>query len=341
VLFRSHIFAMPLSGPFLYVVIPADSSLPLEERTGDKSGGLNDDELIREAKTYFFHQSGGPQRAAALDSASAEETQRLAAELRSQAAGNTRLQEMSDESLMQMIKSTQASPQCEIIALTFPTAGNQYQAVSMYVAEHSQGEFNLRATQLLLECGHQAPTPSDSSKVTGVYGDVFVGRCHDDEVRDDWTRVDFCKQDADLTSPWINIANTNGGGGGHGKTAASLSGVMEQMQVKGGGAPTNPQDDLGFTWGQTNDEVEIKFKVPPGTKAKYCKVTFAILSLKVTVAGQTLCQGPTGGKVVTNESTFTIQDEENGRELCITLQKKDTGAIWGFAVQKKEEVMVI
>jgi hypothetical protein len=331
-----------MSGPFQYVFIPADHSLPIEERTADKQGGLSDDELIRSAKKYFHEQSGGPQRAAALDTASAEETKRLAAEVRSQAPDNTKLAEMSDSSIMNLIRSTQASPQCEIIALTVPTAGNQYQAVSMYISEHGE-VFNDRATQLVLACGHRPP---EGKGTPGVYGDVFVGRCHDDEAKDDWTRVDLRKEEVmKLQSPWITIANAMGGGGGHGKAAASLSGVMGQMQMQSGGQVpqkvTTQEEDLGYTWDQTKDEVEIKFKVSSGTKAKYCKVTFGISSLKVTVAGQTLCQGPLGGKVVTDESTFTIQDEGNGRELCITLTKKDSGAIWAYAVPKKEDALVI
>jgi hypothetical protein len=335
-----------MSGPFLYVFIPADHTLPIEERTADKQGGLSDDELIRSAKNYFHEQSGGPQRAAALDTASAEETKRLAAEIRSQAPGNTKLAEMSDVSIMNFIKSTHTSPQCEIIALTVPTAGNQYHAVSMYISEHGE-IFNDRATKLVLACGHQLPEGKENAP-PGVYGDVFVGRCHDDEARDDWTRVDLRKEDVtDLQSPWITIANAMGGGGGHGRAPASLSGVLGQMHQSGSshnnsGVPHPTQEEeLGYTWDQTKDEVEIKFKVSSGTKAKYCKVTFGMSSLKVTVAGQTLCQGPLGGKIVTDESTFTIQDEGKGRELCVTLTKKDRGAIWAYAVPKKEDAMVI
>ena len=343
---------MSLSGPFQYVFIPADNALPLEERTADKKGGLSDDELIIAAKNYFYQQTGGPERAAALDTASDEEAKHLAAQIRSQATENTKLQAMSDSSIMKLIKSTQASPQCEIVAVTVPTAGNQYQSVSMYIGEQGQ-LLNERATQLLLACGHQAPIP-EGKTIPGIYGDAFVGRCHDDEARDDWTRIDIHKEEMDLTSPWIIIAASQGGGGGHGKIAASLSGVMGQMQMQGGApsssssssslgamTPEIAQEELGYQWEQTKEEVEIKFKVTSGTKAKYCKVVFGLSTLKITVAGQTICNGKTGGNIVTDESTFTIQDEGKGRELCITLAKKDLGAIWAYAVQKKEDVLVI
>ena len=60
--------------------------------------------------------------------------------------------------------------------------------------------------------------------------------------------------------------------------------------------------------------------------------------LKVTVAGQTLCDGETWGDVAVDECTYTIQDDTDsssgGRELCITLGKKDSSQ-WNYAVMKK------
>ena len=49
-----------------------------------------------------------------------------------------------------------------------------------------------------------------------------------------------------------------------------------------------------YTWYQMNDEVKIKFSVASGTKAKYVKVKFGRNTLKVSVAGQTACDGKLG-----------------------------------------------
>lgn len=88
------------------------------------------------------------------------------------------------------------------------------------------------------------------------------------------------------------------------------------------------------TWSQTEDEVEIKFAVASGTKAKYVKVNTAMSSLKVTVAGQTLLNGKTGGAVNVDESTYTLQDTGDGRELCVLLAKNNPGVSWPYAVQQ-------
>ena len=60
---------------------------------------------------------------------------------------------------------------------------------------------------------------------------------------------------------------------------------------------------------------------------------FGKKSLKVTSAGQTLIDGETWAEFSIDDSTFTIQDDEEsgGRELCITLGKKEMET-WNYAV---------
>lgn len=52
-----HTLSDTMSGSFSYVLIPADPSLPIEQRTASKSGGLSDDALQKEAKRYFYDRS--------------------------------------------------------------------------------------------------------------------------------------------------------------------------------------------------------------------------------------------------------------------------------------------
>ena len=209
------------------------------------------------------------------------------------------------------------------MALTVPTQGNQFRAVSMYSADNQQNmPLNTRATALMQACGH-AP-PSVEGNEPGVYGDVFVGRCYDDEQKDEWQRVDILASEIDPAAPWCANARSKGGGGGSGSAAASLSGVMSQAM----GQPN-------VTWNQTDDEVEIKCKVASGTKGQDVKVNFSLNALTVTVAGDTLIQGPTGGRVAVDESTYTLQDAGDARELCVVLGKNEAGTTWPYAVESK------
>ncbi len=313
---------------FKYVFIPCSESNPIETQEESKAGGLSDDYLAKRAKEYFHQKSNGAARAKALDEATSEQRKQIAQNVRNQymksdnASVRAQIEKMDDEMLLSLVKASEASATCEITALTVPTALNSYRGVSMYGDDNAKDRdlpFNKRATELLTACGHQS---------NNVHGDVFVGRYHDNEVEDIWERVDFTEDElkGDLVSQdWIQTAREKGGGGGLGTAAASLSGMMSGQSQE--------TKEKTYTWSQTEDEVEMKFAVAPGTKAKYCKVKFGAKTLKISVAGQTLCDGKTFGTVAVDESTYTIQDNDSGsgRELCISLGKK-TNEHWTYAV---------
>jgi len=190
----------------------------------------------------------------------------------------------------------------------------------------------------------------------GICGDAFVGRCHDDELADIWERVDFTIDDASPRSEWCDVARRKGGGGssggssGGGDGARSLSGLMNQQAAITGGGATGNEGNTGFdsgkgngyTWTQNHEEVELRFPVSVGTKAKYCKVTFGRTKLKVIVAGQTLLQGTLGGKADVDISTFTIEDANSGsgKELCVTLGKIE-GNTWPFVIEAQLPTVAI
>jgi hypothetical protein len=95
---------MALSGTFSYILIPANSDVAIQLKTGDKKGGLQDDELAKSAREYFFQQSGGAAKAAALANATPEEKKQLADQVRAQAAQNPKIQELSDDTIIELIR---------------------------------------------------------------------------------------------------------------------------------------------------------------------------------------------------------------------------------------------
>jgi hypothetical protein len=320
---------MSPSSTFQYVFIPADSSKTVEARTADTSGGLSNDALVQNAKNYFFQQSGGAAKVQALKNASPEQRQAFAEDWKQSQPNNPHIQQLSNDQILTFLESTHASPSCEIMALTVPTPGNGHEAVSMYVSDSTNdtSHLNERASNLLQACGHRLPE-SAGKKAPGVYGDVFVGRCYDHEGQDEWKRVDFEPEDLDPDSDWIQVAKSQGGGGGSGASnAASLSGTMSQLQQ-------NQQDeDFGYKWDQTEEEVELRFTVSADVSAKQIQVKFARNSLKVKVAGETLVDGSTGGITAVDDSTYTLQNAGDGRELCVVLGKQEEGRVWAYAVR--------
>merc|ERR1712224_493500 len=104
----------------------------------------------------------------------------------------------------------------------------------------------------------------------------------------------------------------------------------------------NPATSKGYTWSQSEDEVEIRFVVPKETKTKNVKVKFGTKSLKVSLEGiecdkPILLEGETWDKIEVDGSTFTIQDEPNaqptGRELCVSLEKQTPEQTWNYPIE--------
>lgn len=114
---------------------------------------------------------------------------------------------------------------------------------------------------------------------------------------------------------WIDLATKPGGGGS--VSATNLSNVKTIEDLKIGEAE-------GYSWSQNDDEVELRFVIEDGVKAKDCKVDFKMKSIRVSVCGEILLDATLGGDVDVEDSTFTIEDGKDGRELCITLGKKET-----------------
>lgn len=347
------------SGNFTYVFIPANDSKPIEALVGDKSGGLSEDCLSKEARQYFFKNSDKGEKAAALENATPEQRKILAQQLRdevkAQAAQSpyaNQMSELDDDALIGIMQANQTSASCEITALTVPTAVNNHRAVSMYSDDNARTQnlpYNRRATELLVACGHSITSDPSPSRVSigaappgGICGDAFVGRCHDDEVGDIWERVDFTVEDANPRARWCEVARKAGGGGSSGSAGPrSLTGLMNQNP----GAITNGENNNngfdkgegdGYTWSQNDEEVELRFPVAAGTKAKYVKVNFARTTLKVIVAGQTLISGELGGNADVEDSTYTIEDiKHKGKELCVTICKKEEGRTWPFILNHR------
>jgi CS domain len=315
---------------FQYIFIPADSSVEVECRTGSTAGGLLDDELIKAAKQHFFHQSGGEENLQRLRQASPEEKIMLAKQFRENQRNNQYIENLDDDLIIKYLESQFSEPSCEIMALTVPTKGNNYNAVSMYVGG-SSNQRNDKASKLLEACGHRLPETS-GQKVPGIFGDVFVGRCYDNEGADDWHRTDFVLSDLDEKSDWIQISRIDGGGGGKssgGSHAPSLNSILGEMQ-----SPMTDDKD-GISWSQTDDEVEISLSISSESSVNDLKVTFSRDSLVVKLLDEIIVDGFTGGMIALDDCTYTLQESKShGRELTIILAKRDVGRTWAYALKK-------
>ena len=130
---------------FKYIFIPTNDSKPIEIRSGDKAGGLQNDIVSQTAKDYFFSNSDKGAKAAALKDATPEQRTVLAKQLREevQTASATssyasQMAALDDDTLINIMMTTNTSASCEITALTVPTKSNNQRAVSMYSADDAR-----------------------------------------------------------------------------------------------------------------------------------------------------------------------------------------------------------
>mmetsp|Transcript_19625 Transcript_19625/g.45776 ORF Transcript_19625/g.45776 Transcript_19625/m.45776 type:complete len:363 (+) Transcript_19625:285-1373(+) len=360
---------------FQYVLIPAVDGEPIASYTASKEGGLSNDALNKNVKQYFDQQQStlpgtSQERLEMLDNLGGAEKQQICARIRASYAGDDaasrKARSMTDDQLIQLLKhqeQQQSSRTVEITCLTIPTPLNGHTAVSMYGDDHARirnSPYNARATNLMLACGHAFPNEGNNrdGKPNGIYGDVFVGRAIDDEVRDIWERVDLIPDEVQgnvRNLPWTKVARKKGGGGGRGGAAASLSKTLQDFQnrnqpspprpVAANAAPGGDDEPKAYKWTQSDDEVELRFVVPKETKSKNVRAKFGTQSLRVTLIGVggdddelVLCNGETWDKIDVDGSTFTLQDEPTakptGRELCVSLEKQDAGQTWNYAIEE-------
>lgn len=189
---------------------------------------------------------------------------------------------------------------------------------------------NARATSLLTACGHavrEAKASIGAAPPGGIHGDAFVGRYHDDEARDVWEREDMDVEEVTVhrcpLPEWIELALKPGGGSGG--SVSTTTAATDNNNVPSIEDLKIGQGD-GYTWNQNDDEVELRFPMDgiDAIKARDVKIEFKMKSLKVVVFGKTLLDATLGGDVDTEDSTFTIEDGNSGKELCVTLGKKES-----------------
>lgn len=170
--------------PFKYVFIPADESVPCEEREGIATGEAGGDILVELLRPHF---SGGGSRIDP-DAARKEAERHLGPE---KAAELTR---------DRLVTATQ-SGSTETFALVHPSSTNGFRGVYLYTDEVGMLKSlptNPRAHELALRCGIDVRHP--------FHGDVFVGavKTNPPPMRN----VSFTENELDPGAPWMLTAPT-------------------------------------------------------------------------------------------------------------------------------------
>jgi len=236
-------------------------------------------------------------------------------------------QEISDVMLEQMQGVQMVQP----VALVPGGPHNAFVHTNLYVDDSGQLKnvgTNRRASDFTMQVG--APQQ--------VHGDAFIGRICDDG-NDLYHRLDFRLSELASDAPWVQEAKAyHAQGAERSQRAQALAKEVNAItpQLAAPPSTSTPMDveaelpkELGaHEWSQDEMDITVKVLVPAGTKAKDVKVVFKPLSMsaKVTTMAdgkQSVIDGSLGGKIDCDESTWSLKDATDGRELTITLVKDE------------------
>lgn len=300
-------------GEYTYVLIPHEAHKPMQEFKHPCNTTLEDDDL-REALKLHFSQTGTLTEA------------QLAAHcwnLKQQIHEKSPETPVRDEDLLAVASGVNV----DTFAMTVPDK-THLMAVSLYADDKGHAKnapINERACGLAQGCGHANQS---------FRGDCFVSRYFDDD--DAWIRKDFKIEDCSSDAQWVTdqkaITKKSPGG------MASLSDMYAKLGQKSGGAPPPVKFDQreeekklllmtrggdGYTWTQTNTEVEIRVAVPAGTVARALTVAIKRGSLLVSLGEASLLNvDRLTSPIDVDESTWYLDDGE----VIFTLEKQRPGA---------------
>lgn len=337
---------------FKFLYIPANENEAVVQLEASKSGGLENDQLRKQAELEFA--KSGVNRE--------EQRAALSLQLAEKGIDAAEIDKILSSKLGERVVGS-----VEIITLSLPTPQNNYISISLYCDGNSAFKVggkvpNTRATAIVQACGHQN---------TVVMGNCFIGKAMDDE-RVEWERKDFPLEEFHVSAGWVRAAAQANAGKDLGKysTSGTLSAMHEsqqqQLQQGKGKVPTAAKPAVTveapsefsasqlFVWTQTTEEVEVRMRLPAGLLSKHLNVIFTTATLFIgrknaktgadalietvdprlsAVTADCVPAGARlGGPINTGDSTWSIADEKEGRCLTLNLAKANK-ATWKNLLQ--------
>ena len=228
----------------------------------------------------------------------------------------------------------------EITLLTTPTVGTKFASESLYSPAGGR-LLNERATAIARACGHINAE---------LRGDVFLGRCVDDERGDRWFRLPLTLAEATTAADWVVAAAAANRGKSLGTySSGGLQAALQNMVADRTGTAVGATEiggdawicaaDRQFSWRQRDEEVEVRVPVPKGTKAK--DVTVVLTSLRAGVRlnaaepGMAGALSKLGGSflyapIIVADSAWVLEDDTDGtgRLISLTLAKATPLVPW-------------
>jgi hypothetical protein len=284
-----------------YVLVPADTSKPLQELYFRPQSGTNGDLLVDHLKPAFRGKSSQ------VDLSLLQ--QQGAQTLLGSGDGPSKV---SDESLQKVA----AEANIETFSLCQPNPKNKFTSVHIYLDEIGllkRLPLNRRASDYASKAGFNPPPQ--------FYGDVFMGRVQ---------KKPFVKNISLLLGPdtapdalWLRSA-----------TAENLEFQMEMNRITGRndtqpdkvGDGKSKQED-GYSWTQTEEELEVTVALPKDAVSKDVKVKFLPQMIELSCKKEILLAIRLFEKVDIDGCTWTVDKSKDDLSIVVSMEKVEQ-AFW-------------
>ena len=307
------------SNEVLYVMIPTDTSKPLQQLSFHPNKSGSGDALVEHLQTSFTIRDDETIDIDLLrQQQQAQQTTLLASTA-------TDLPTVSDTTLRKV--SEQAS--VETFTLVHPSPANQFTSIVLYLDEIGMMKrlpLNTRASDYCTRAGYN-PAPI-------FYGTIYIGRIQQKpRVRNISFRLG---PDTSFDAPWLQSAMA---------TNLQYQSEMNKhtgnndsnRQVGVAGSDGNVQNEDGYSWTQTEQEIEIVISLPIDAISKQVTVKFQPLQLTVVYNKEPTISLPLFERVDVDACTWTLDsstssstNNEGSKEhkrLVITMEKVEE-AYW-------------
>ena len=303
-------------------MIPADASKPLQEltfqsaaatTTSTKSSSVvgGGDALFEHLKNAFSADSDKVDLGLLQDHGTTQ--------LSDGGGGDSKdlLSKISQDTLKQVAKQGHV----ETFTLVHPIPSNNFLGINIYLDEVGMLKrlpVNSRASDYARRAGFEPPPQ--------FYGDVYMGRVHKRNgvvVRNMSFRLGL---DTAFDAEWLHRATTE-----------NLEYQMEMNRITGRTNETQPawvgtdggsQQEEGYSWTQTEEELEIAVSLPStNATSKDVSVKFKPKSIQVSYQGTSLASVDLFDRVDVDGCTWTL-DKKNDVATVIATMEKAEEALW-------------
>ena len=282
---------------FTYVKIPASEDSPIEELTASKAGGLEKDELVKQAREYFQAQSNGEHPSCDIMALSIPVPGN---DYRAVSLYSSDYQ----ESLLENKRATSLVTACGH-SLVSPIRGDVFVGRA-----YDNEEVAWERDNFLKEDAIPTAEWCRKARIKGGGGGQGGNVS---------TLNNLVKQQMKV---------------GNAATPPQLIAPQQNLGLYGmDGAP--PAEEKWGTWTQTSEEIELKLALPENCKSKDCNITFQRMQISVAIQNDIKLKGTLFAPVIPDDCTYTLESTKNGsKELCITLTKVDEGTTWSFVTDE-------